>query len=278
MSTYTHELVSTNDLLTVHFDVVTGGPYTTPAHWHEYIEIIYLLSGSMTAVIQAETYHMKKHDIMIINSNDLHMTQVPSEETSYILLQIPESELHRLLSNPDTLHFHTYIAPDHQSQGRPHPGFYLMEMLREYNRKEDGYQLIFTARLYELLYCLYHDYSNRMEKKPHTIGRDIHRVTQVMDWIHQHYREPITLNEAADSLGLSREYFCRIFKKYTGQTFLEYLNAERAMHLYEALRKSDQNITLLMEENGITNYKVFMRSFKKIYGNTPQKIRKNLGQ
>jgi AraC-like DNA-binding protein len=108
------------------------------------------------------------------------------------------------------------------------------------------------------------------------MGRDIKRMTQVMDWIQENYHQPVTLGEAAERAGLSREYFCRMFKRYTGQTFLEYLNAERAMHLYNSLKTSDASLTLLMEQNGITNYKVFMRAFKKLYGSTPQTIRKSL--
>ena len=78
-----------------------------------------------------------------------------------------------------------------------------------------------------------------------------------------------------ESLALSKEYFCRLFKKYTGQTFLEYLNDVRTMHLYEDLQNSDETITVLMEKNGLSNYKIFMRTFKKLYGSTPQKMRSN---
>jgi quercetin dioxygenase-like cupin family protein len=86
MSSYTHELVQKNELLPVHFSINTGYSYTITAHWHEYIELIYLLQGSMTAVIQAQTYHLHSRDLLIINSNDLHMTQIPDQDTSYILL------------------------------------------------------------------------------------------------------------------------------------------------------------------------------------------------
>lgn len=100
-------------------------------------------------------------------------------------------------------------------------------------------------------------------------------MTHVMNWVKVHYPEPLSLETAADSLALSKEYFCRLFKKYTGQTFLEYLNDVRTMHLYEDLQNSDETITVLMEKNGLSNYKIFMRTFKKLYGSTPQKMRSN---
>ena len=36
-----------------------------------------------------------------------------------------------------------------------------------------------------------------------------------------------------------------------------------------------ETITVLMEKNGLSNYKIFMRTFKKLYGSTPQKMRSN---
>ena len=104
-------------------------------------------------------------------------------------------------------------------------------------------------------------------------NRDRQRITKVMKWIRTNYREPLTLDQASGSLAVSREYFCRLFKKYTGQTFLEYLNDVRTMQLAKELIQSDDTITVLMEKHGLTNYKVFLRTFHKLYGMSPQKYR-----
>ncbi len=54
---------------------------------------------------------------------------------------------------------------------------------------------------------------------------------------------------------------------------IEFLCSTRTMHLYNQLQTSDLSIPMLMEENGMTNYKTFIRTFKEIYGATPQKVR-----
>ena len=79
--------------------------------------------------------------------------------------------------------------------------------------------------------------------------------------------------DAADYLCVSKEHFCRIFRKYTGQTFLKYLNCFRAARLYEDLYSSDASLASIMEKNGITNYKVFSRTFREMYGKTPRQAR-----
>ncbi|MGN0354247.1 MAG: helix-turn-helix domain-containing protein [Muricoprocola sp.] len=276
MSAYTYEMVKENSRLPVRFEYVQAPALTILAHWHEYLEILMIDSGNMTAVIQAETYELSAGDILIINSKDIHMTQTHGDTTSYILLQISARYLQQYFSNFDVLRFGTWIPAGTTSEDSScTPSHYLMEMLEIYQKEEDGYPLLFTARLHELLYCLYkYDSCWLAPDGSKAVHRDILRVTQTMDWVGEHYREALTLDEAAGNLGLSREYFCRIFRKYTGQTFLEYLNAVRVMRFHDELIYSNDSITNLMAAHGISNYKIFLRTFKKIYGDTPQKMRK----
>lgn len=56
-------------------------------------------------------------------------------------------------------------------------------------------------------------------------------------------------------------------------TFNEYLMALRISSFYQGLVTSDRKISILLEENGITNYKVFIRDFKQIFGKTPEEVR-----
>lgn len=270
-----HEEVSENINLPAKLQLVHCPSTTIPAHWHEYLEILYLTDGKMTAVIQAEAYQPEAGSLLVINSNELHMTQTTGL-TAYVLLQISAEQMRRFFPNFEALHFQTIIARDSLSTDRKELFLHLETMVSEYEKQEDGYQLLVTAHLYKFLYYLYRCCSHWNESGV-TGGssRDRKRIAGIMDYVRQNFRRPLTLDDAAASQGLSREYFCRLFKKYTGQTFLAYVNAVRTMNFYEELLKTDESITQLMMQNGITNYKVFMRIFKEMYGTTPQKIRKS---
>lgn len=272
MSDYQHEEVSETGSLPARFLLAESEYLTFPAHWHEYVEVLYMLKGELTAVIQAENYDLTCGDLLVINTGEPHMT-VTRESTTYILLQISPAQLQRLLPVGTAVYFQTLITPGGQPAYTKMRGC-LLKMLEEIQAKEDGYQLLFTAKLYEFLYELYRNYT--IPVPGHTKGhadRDLQRITKIMSWVRQNYQNPLTLDDAAGCLALSREYFCRMFKHYTGQTFLEYLNSVRTMHLYEHLKTSDEKLTVLMEQCGLTNYKVFMRTFKAMYGDTPQHIR-----
>lgn len=275
MLSYNYEEIEENKYIPARFELVNCGTFTFPAHWHEYVEILYLVKGHLTAIIQAESYTLSPGSIVVINPRDLHMTKSKGD-TTYILLQISAEQMKRLFPDFESLRFHTVISSDGENKNAEALITRLQHMLNLYLKREDGYQLLFTAQLYEFLYHLYRSYSNwTISEDSQKNNRDFQRITQVMDWVRKNYSKPLKLDDAAEPLGVSREYFCRLFKKYTGQTFLEYVNSVRTMHLYDDLIRTDKSITLLMDKNGITNYKVFMRTFKKLYGDTPQAIRRN---
>ena len=269
MESFFYETIHETDLLHVRFEQLDAPAFVFPAHWHEYVEILYLEHGEFSAIVQAKEYRLAKGDLMIINSGDLHMTR--SNTCSYLLLQISANQMRQYLPSFDAMRFDTIIPCSEQSAPLR---TLLLEMNSIRRNPSDSYQLLFTARLYEFLYHLCRSYSHQIPSAALTGSqRDLQRVTHIMNWVKLHYPEPLSLETAADSLALSKEYFCRLFKKYTGQTFLEYLNDVRTMHLYEDLQNSDETITVLMEKNGLSNYKIFMRTFKKLYGSTPQKMR-----
>lgn len=95
-----------------------------------------------------------------------------------------------------------------------------------------------------------------------------------MEYVQAHYGETISLADAAGLLSITPEHFCRLFRKYTGQTFLAYVNQIRMEHFYNDLLETDENITFLLDKNGITNYKGFLLKFKDRYGQSPKAVRR----
>lgn len=274
MTDIVHEIVEEDNYLPAKISVGTCNHTTFPIHWHEYVEVIYLQCRRMTAVVDADTYELLPGDLLIINSGALHMTKTYDCGTRYLLLQVSAKRLQEFFPDFDLIRFSAKIDREKVEQC-PFLIKTIADMMYLNEQKEDGYPLLFTARLYEFFYTLYKNHSYRIISRTDTASnRDLNRITDIVDWTREHFREPLSLDDAAYHLGISKEYFCRIFKKYTGQTFLEYLGDIRAMNLYDEMQTSDQSITELMEHSGITNYKTFIRTFKRIYGNTPQKLRK----
>ena len=248
---------------------------TVSAHWHEYLEFLWLREGRLTAIVQADTFELEPGDLLIINSGELHMTRISQRKSycPYVLIQLSPQRLSEYFPGKEGLRFSSLIRREEiRESGDLFDSLSAMQQLFEDH--EDGYQLLFLARFCEFLHALYkHHSASSLRRTENATARDLNRVMAVVSWVRAHYREPLSLEDAAGYLNISREYFCRIFKKYTGQTFLDYLCMVRTTRFYEQLRSSDLSIPELMEQHGLHNYKTFLRPFHCLYGTTPQKMR-----
>jgi len=136
-----YETIHETDLLHVRFELQDAPAFVFPAHWHEYVEILYLIRGQFSAIVQATEYQLNEGDLIIINSGDLHMTR--SNTCTYLLLQISASQMRQYLPNFDTMRFDTIIPCSEQ----PAPLRALLSEMNEIRQNpSDSYQLLFTSR------------------------------------------------------------------------------------------------------------------------------------
>jgi AraC-like DNA-binding protein len=231
----------------------------------------------MQIVGNDEKYTINQNDLFIVNSGDIHLTRTPGT-IEFLLLQIPYEFLSNSISGYKTIKFREYYP---QAELIGDPAFlkmvhHLLEMKTLYQQKENGYQFLFNSNLNIFLHTLYSNYAlrqNLVEKNK--IAKHLSKIKEVIDYVEQNYMEPIRLKEAASLMSLNPEYFCRSFKKYTGFTFMEYVYLIRLTHIHSDILGTDDNITIIQERHGFTNYKVFNRMFKEAYGCTPSKLRAN---
>lgn len=279
-----YENVLDDHLGKIHFTYVNTWDELLPAHWHEHLEIIYVLGGNITASINDASYELKKGDIFLVNSNDIHYTYTHGN-TRYYLLQIPPIHLEKISGKWSGLKFQELIMgkdSENQKSVAQYDGLnnQLGEIFREiadlYKEKKEGYHLLVLSSVYRLLYILYTEGIRAEETAEDDYGalRDLERMKLCMEFVREHYGERIALADAAGLLSITPEHFCRLFRKYTGQTFLAYVNQIRMEHFHTDLLETDKNITFLLDKNGITNYKGFLRKFKETYGEPPKEVRR----
>ena len=89
------------------------------------------------------------------------------------------------------------------------------------------------------------------------------QLQPVFKYISEYYSESLRLSQLSDLVFLSREQFCRLFKKTTGLTPFEYLNRFRIQKSCEYLAKTDFKIAEIAILSGFNNISYFNRVFKK---------------
>ncbi len=104
-------------------------------------------------------------------------------------------------------------------------------------------------------------------------------VKDISDYINNHYKEDLSLQDVASVLGYSDVYFCKIFKQNFGRNFITYLNNYRIDRAKELLADPEINIKDISTEAGYRDANYFTRVFKRIVGSTPSEYRSGvLGQ
>jgi AraC-like DNA-binding protein len=95
------------------------------------------------------------------------------------------------------------------------------------------------------------------------------RVVPAISHIKKHYGDHITLNQLAVISGMSKNYFGRVFKEYTGHTPMDYLNITRISHSEEYLAIGC-SVTEASMKAGFDDPLHFSKVFKKIRGISPR--------
>lgn len=267
-----HEQIKTDIALPMRFEVYTTKDEYFPAHWHNSLEIIYILGGTMEVTVNDHVTKLFPNDFIIINSREAHGTHCIGS-TKVFLLQLPYRFLKEHIPEYDFVRFRDSSGPfSFPGENQLKPIFDQMATFYADTTTEGRLRLI--SLLYGLLSELVSGYLIRLtENDKLKSDKNFHRLSMLMDYTENHYREPLGISDAANLLHLDESYFCRFFKKYMGQTYLEYINSIRLKHICEDMVQTDLPLMDLLEKHGFLNYKVFSRLFKATYGATPHQKR-----
>lgn len=238
-------------------------------HWHEHIELHYIVAGAATFHIDRQLYHVRSGDLIISNRNEIHAgysTEAPYE--AWLLVFDPEDVCAGYLD--PNVRFESLIRGDETVRGL------IARMLEEYRRGEDGYAYLCRALVTELL--VYLSRNHRTETlTPHSVTkrrRDLERLAPALRYIEQHYNEPITVAQLARMLCLSTDRLGHLFREGVGQSPIRYINEIRLRKAMSLLTIGEYTVTQVAQEVGFADYNHFGRLFRRRYGLTPNGVRR----
>lgn len=95
----------------------------------------------------------------------------------------------------------------------------------------------------------------------------------IMQYIHQHIDQDLSVSELAEMAGKTPEYLTKVFKKNTGMTLKKYIDHEKMEAAKVLLKTTQLPVTIISGYVGYSNYSNFTRSFRQIVGCTPSEFR-----
>lgn len=244
-------------------------------HFHQDIELIYILDGSISLSILNETFEMNKEDIIIINPNKKHSYKANKNSLIGIFM-IEFRELRDYLKRDLIIFLCNSVINNNDSYDILRS--YLKKILNHYlitKEKNDYYQL---SLFYKVIDYIINQYLvNSTEKdKIKNLDKDYIRINEITSYINYNYNAKISLNDLSNKLFLSNAHLSRYFKKNFGMTFVEYVNNIRLNHAVEDLIYGNKTITKIVFDNGFSNSSIFNKVFKETYGVAPSTYQKNI--
>lgn len=97
--------------------------------------------------------------------------------------------------------------------------------------------------------------------------------SMILEYIHTHYKEDISLQDVAGVLHYSEAYFCKLFRQCFGKNFTTYMAEYRIEKAKELLSNPVINVKEAGEEAGYRDANYFTKVFKRITGVTPSEYR-----
>lgn len=163
------------------------------------------------------------------------------------------------------------------------------EVIKEYNMDIDLekyslnhlYKNIYKYETLEdikqLMLSFYSTILSKVKEKNKFLDNRYSKYTiKCISYIEGNYGKQISLQNAADFIGVNAAYLSKVFKNDVSKNFVEFLNNYRVEKAKELIQMKSYKIKEISELVGFNNYNYFFKVFKQITDVTPLEFEKNI--
>lgn len=270
----------------VHIKKVDMPYLNKPFHFHPNCELVYIQEGFGKRVIGDNVSTFNEGDLVLMGPNLPHIWS--NDDAFYKGRRHMRSRAVVVYFSPvllDPLLTQTALAPVSALIRKSMRGLVFYGRTQDTVARalsvlaaEDGLaQLIgFFSVLQELAHSRESKYISSNKFVNTFNEKDTDRINGVYQFLMQHFKQDIRLEEVADIAHMAPTAFCRFFKQRTQKTFSHFLNELRIRHASELLNNPDKTISEISYESGFHNLTNFNKFFKQITGLSPSEYRKGL--
>jgi len=255
------------------------------AHWHPEVEMVYVLQGVALVGINQQARLLKKGDLAISTSGDIHYYEGISDQNNqiYVLIFHPQvigQTEHWPVSSrfPSSfITFDSYKNDEEKLRAVAHMVGAMDVIIDELTKREKAYKYFVTAYINEISGLLLRHFSvevpigQSIEKIKKSLGHT--RVYDILDHINKYYRDPITLADVSNQFSMSQSNLSKLFKKTVGMTFSTFINQKRARNAAYLLLKHELSVSEIAYSCGFDSIRTFNRVFRTLYDCSPTEYR-----
>ncbi|WNR42742.1 helix-turn-helix transcriptional regulator [Paenibacillus roseipurpureus] len=253
-------------------------------HWHEFYELAFVLEGQGMNWVNGFPQRLKQGDMFLLTPADFHEI-APDSGTKLELYNLIFSQamltddMVKLLFYQNEGHYAAFLTDDSFADVL----FRFNSMMKEQQLHAAGRDIALSGDLNRLLLAWQR---NRVHEdaKAEGIDKEEHRsfiypshpgIQKSLIYLQHHFRQSITLEDAAKQAHLSPNYFSEQFKKSTGISFQLYLQGLRLQFAHALLLTSQLPVTEICLISGFNTLTHFERVFRLHYGMSPREAQKD---
>ncbi len=243
-------------------------------HHHDFYEVYYLLDGQVEYWVDGRIIRMEPGDLLLINPQELHRPLVGSDSDRYerIVLWINKEYLEHLTTGKSKLSscfdqsLPNRICP--ADAERPILKARMHELVHEYYSRDFGSRLCAQGLFLQLMVQL-----NRLAfrtEDPEGETQQLSALVQkTMSYIRENISTPLSLEEIAGHLYVSKYHLSHAFSREVGVSLYRYIMLRRLL-LARQLLLAGQGAGQVSISCGFSDYASFYRAFKAEYGVSPR--------
>ncbi len=255
------------------------------AHWHHDIELILAESGEIPVGIGGTVHPMRKGDLAIVGSGDIHYYEGHPGGCDIQVVIIPPQMLGQGRWPVGSRFANSFFTSrtDADPASVSHVSENELEILRgllrelaqEVPHRDAAHADVLRGRIHlfcgtatRLLPCAA---STAAGERRHL--EKVIRMQKAMDWMASHFRSDITLEALAREMNTSYHHLSRLFSETVGTSFKNHLTRLRVNEADRLLSESTLSITEVALQCGFGSLRTFNRAYRALRGQTPSENR-----
>lgn len=262
----------------------------TYLHKHSFFELMYIMRGKATVMIEEEEVTYSAGNLCLMNRNTMHCeTEMADADILYISIdpslivqwpkQLEQPFQYRSILN----RFFTENLSERTGSKRDYVDFQLLgedqiptiagEIIQAYTQKRIGYQFDIYSSLLRLFAVLENPEQYKATYVSMGYGRELVTLENAKRIIEENHGV-IRRTELAKKLNYSCEYISQIIRAHTGYTFKKYCQKVQLQEAARLLRSTDLSVSKIAASLGYENRTQFYKIFQEEYQLTPSEYRK----
>ncbi len=259
--------------------------FPVKSHWHYYMEIIYVISGTVLVGGGEKEFTVKTGEMYVIPPKALHsfFSDEP-EKMKFIAFKFDIGKLQMapryapklksIFKSAEAKNMRMLFNKEEADEMNCQMLF--GESITEVRKKEYGYDLLLRVNICKLLMKilrLWQQEGFRIDSETFALD-ERQSIDSITEYIDSHINENLKVAELAKECGMSYSYFAKSFFKMYGRSCKDYIEQIRIVKVEDYLLFTNFDLTYISQETGFSDCSHLIKSFKNYRGETPAQYRK----